>query len=299
VDPLKEVSEMKSVAVVLALGLLVCLGCSSKPPVGDLAVQAIKLEYKAMGGVPAQFKMAYKVSLNITGSTQEWMSDIVYSAKVDSIAPGGTIVRRITFDDFSIAELSGGNPTPDPEAAKYKGQYLWLKLGPAGEVADWKGLDGIRNYTPEQRDLKSVLVLLMTLSNPPMPAEPATVGTKWQSALEMPVMMGGGDFNQKVTTDYEVASFGTRAGTSCARIRFTSTCGGSGTGFRSADRKYWLEQQGTGRGELWFDYGSGLVIEYSLTLTVDQVRKYERAGKEDIATEASTVDSGIKIKVVR
>ncbi|MFZ1946363.1 MAG: hypothetical protein WAW06_02345 [bacterium] len=290
---------MRLVAVVLTLGLLVCLGCSSKPPVGNVAGEAIKLEYKTHGGVPAQFKMAYSVSLNIGGTTQEWMSDIVYSSKVDSIAPDGTIVRRITFDDFSIAELSGGAPTPDPEAAGYKGQYLWLKLGPAGEVADWKGLDGIRNYTPELRDLKSVLVLLMALSNPPMPAEAASVGTKWQTKLELPVMMAGGDFNLTITTNYEVASFGVRAGSSCARVRFTSDCVGSGTGFRSADRKYWLDQHGQGKGDLWFDHGSGLVIDYSLNLTVDQVRKYERAGKEDIATEASTVDSGIKIKVVR
>ena len=48
-----------------------------------------------------------------------------------------------------------------------------------------------------------------------------------------------------------------------------------------------------------FDYNAGLAIEYSLNLTADQVMKFERAGKEDIATETSTVDSGIKIKIVR
>jgi hypothetical protein len=290
---------MKLVAVVLALGLLVCLGCSSKPPVGNVAGEAIKLEYKTLGGLPTSFKMAYSITTNVAGSTQSWMSDIAYTSKVDSIAPDGTIVRRVTFGDFSISELSGGAPTPDPEAAGYKGQYLWLKLGPAGEVVDWKGLDAIRNFTPEQRDLKSVLVMLMAFANPPLPVEAATVGTKWQTKVEMPIVMGGGDFKQTVTTDYEVVSFGTRAGASCARIRIASTYAGSGTGFRSADRKYWLDQEGSGKGEMWFDYNAGLAIEYSLDLTADQVMKFERAGKEDIATETSTVDSGIKIKIVR
>ena len=105
--------------------------------------------------------------------------------------PEGSIIRRLTFDSFSITRYSGAAPAPDPDAAGYKNQYLWLKMGPDGQVADWKGLDGIKSYTSEGRSLTDVLVTQMTLLYQPLPKDPVTVGSTWQNNLEMPVTMRG------------------------------------------------------------------------------------------------------------
>ena len=50
---------------------------------------------------------------------------------------------------------------------------------------------------------------------------------------------------------------------------------------------------------MWFDFDNGLLVEYEMGVTADQNMSYERAGKTDVATEAATVDSQTKIKLVK
>lgn len=290
---------MKLAAVVLALGLVFYLGCGGGGKTSVAPTAPVKLDYKTLGGQLMQYKLTSSVTVNSQGSTESSISDITCSAKVESIGPDGVIVRRITLDDVSISSVSGGRPTPDPLAAEYKGQYLWLKMGPDGEILDWKGLDGISSYTADGRDLKNVFVLQMASLFRPLPKEAVTVGSVWQSVLEMPIRIMGGDFNQKVVTDFEVVGFGQRLGRNCAKIRTALVCSGEGTGFRGADRKFWVESQGQGKGEVWFDYDNGVMVEFSSNLTSDQTMKYERAGKEDVATEIATIDSEAKIRLAK
>jgi len=290
---------MKLAAVMLVLCLAFYLGCGGggKTPVSTMA--PVKLEYKTLGGQPVQYKMTSSVTVNLSGSTESSISDITYTAKVESIGPDGVIIRRITIDDISISSLSGGRPTPDPSAAEYKGEYLWLKMGPGGEVLDWKGLDGIRSYTAEDRNIKNVFMLEIASLFRPLPKEEVAVGSKWQDVLEVPIEIRGGDFKQKVTTGFEVVGFGQRAGRNCVKIRTAPAYEGEGTGSRGGDRKFWVESQGEGKGELWFDYDNGVLVEFSVGVTADQSLSYERSGKEDVATEAATVDSETRIKLVK
>lgn len=289
---------MKYLVWLVLLGLVFYMGCGGKAAVST-APQTVTLAYKQMGGQSSQYKMTSSVTVNLEGSTSSWISDITYSARVDSIAPDGVITRRLTFDAFSIVEQSGGKFTPDNEAAGYKGQYLWLKLGPAGEVLDWRGLDGIHSYTAEDRDLKNVLVQQMATLFQPLPKDEVSVGSTWQNAIEIPVTIRGGEFKQKVTADYQVVGFGQRSGRSCVKIQAKATYEGEGSGTRATDKKFWVDSQGQGKGMVWFDYENGLLVEYEMGATADQSLSYERAGKTDVATEAATVDSETKIKLVK
>jgi hypothetical protein len=295
----KGVRAMKLAAVVLVSGLAFCLGCGGGGKTSVAPTEPVKLEYKSLGGQPAHYQLTSSVTVNFEGSTESSISDIKYTAKVESIGPDGVIVRRITIDDISISEISGGRPTPDPAAAEYKGQYLWLKMGPAGEVLDWKGLDGISSYTAEGRDLKNVFVLQIASLFRPLPKEPITIGSTWQDVLMVPIQIRGGDFTQKATTEFEVTGFGQRAGRNCVKIRATGMYLGEGTGTRRGDRKFWVESEGAGKGEVWFDYENGLMVEFISSVTADQSMSYERAGKEDVATEAATVDSDVRIKLIK
>jgi hypothetical protein len=233
------------------------------------------------------------------GSTTSWVSDITYSARIESLAADGMIIRRLTFDAFSIFEQSGGRLEPDNAAAGYKGQYLWLRLGPAGEVVEWKGLDGIRSYTAEDRDLKNVLVQQMATIFQPLPGDEVNVGSKWQRSVEIPVNIRGGEFKQKISTDYEVIGFGQRSGRNCVKIQTKALVEGEGSGVRGGDKQFWVDSKGIGKGNVWFDYENGLLVEYELKVTADQTLSYERAGKADVATESATIDSQTQIKLVK
>jgi len=292
---------MKLAAALLTVCLLAGAGCGGGG--GGKAVSTaaapVNLMYKTMGGQPTQYKMTSSVTVNLQGSTDTWISDIAYTVEVESIAADGAVTRRITFDGFSISTVSGGQPIPDPAALDYKGQYLVLKMGPNGEIADWKGLDGIRSYTSESRDLKNVLVQQMAQLFQPLPKEGVNVGSKWQTTFEMPVEIGGGEYNQKIVTDYEVTGFGQRSGRNCVRVRTLTIFQGQGSGTRGGGRQFWVDSQGGGKGELWFDYDNGVLVDYDAGGTADQNMSYERAGKEDVATEAITVDTQTKIKLVK
>ena len=288
---------MKSVVLVVIVGLSVILGCGGKATL-EKTPEVVSLVYKDLGGEYVQYKASSSVTFNYAGTVRSWLSDITYSVRIDSIAADGTIDRRMKFDDFVMGEISGGRLNLDPDADKYKGEALWLKLGGDGELIDWKGLEGIRGYTPEDRDLKHVLVQQMATLFQPLGQGEVGQGSRWQGTVEIPLKIRGGEFTQTVTTDYEIVGFARRLGRDCAKIKITLTLEGEGSGTRGADRKFWVDSVGDGEGEVWFDYVNGLVVEYVAAVTATQDFSYERAGKEDVKTEFATIDSESKIKLV-
>jgi hypothetical protein len=286
---------MRLVSLVVLVGLVVWVGCGG----GGMgaAPESVTLEYKKMGGEYVQYKASTSVTYNLGGTIRSWLSEMVYSVRIDTIMPDGTTERRMKFDDFMMGDISGSRLSLDPSADKYVGEDLWLKLGPDGELVDWKGLDGVRAYTVENRNLKHVLVQMMAQMFQPMQSGPVSVGSSWQTTVEIPITIRGGDFNQKVIADYQLDGFAKKAGRPCAKIKVSIRFEGEGEGTRGPDRKFWVTSEGEGKGDLWFDYVDGLVVEYNTTATATQDISYERAGKEDVATDFATIDSESKIKL--
>jgi hypothetical protein len=196
-----------------------------------------------------------------------------------------------------MGELAGSRLEYDPDAEKYKGESLWLKLGPEGELTDWRGLDGVRGFSISDQDLKDDIVQMMAQLFQPFGEEEVTIGSTWQRVLEIPIRRRGGEINQKITIDYTVDGFGTRAGRPCVKLKTKTQFEGEGEGKLGGDKSFWVDAVGDGEGQIWFDYADGVPVESSGKATITSDFSYERAGKEDVKTETATIDVEQKIRL--
>jgi hypothetical protein len=279
--------------------LVVSLGCGGGGGGLSTGPQTVSLAYKKAGGEYIQYKASTSITYNVGGTIRQSLHDITYSVRVDSIYEDGAIDRRLKFDEFVMGELSGSRLELDPDAEKYKGEALYLKIGPDGELVDWKGLDGIRGYTVSETNLKDDIVQMMTEFFQPLADEEVGVGSTFQRVVEIPVRRPGGDIDFSITIDYKVEGFGTRDGRACVKLKTESLIEAEGEGERGGGRKYWVSLTGDGGGEFWFDYENGLPVESSGKATITSDFSYERAGKEDVATQFATIDVETKTKIVQ
>ncbi len=282
-----------------ALGIIAVLlvGCGGGSGV-EKGTQKVSLAYGDLGKQYVQYKASTSVTYNLAGVIRQALRDITFSVRVDSIHPDGTIERRIKFDDFVMGEIAGNKLEPDPNAEKYKGEWLYLKLGPDGELVDWKGLEGIHGYTVADQNLKDDIVQTMVQFFQPLYKEEVGVGSKWQAVIEIPIRRRGGEIKQKVTVDYLVEGFGKKAGRPCVKIATKAHVDGEGEGEMAGGKKFWISTTGDGNGEIWYDYVNGLPVESSGTATITSDFSYERAGKEDVKTQTATIDVEEKIKLI-
>jgi hypothetical protein len=277
--------------------LIIALGCGGG---GGLSTgpQTVSLAYKDAGGEYVQYKASTSITYNVGGTIRQSLHDITYSVRVDSIYEDGTIDRRLKFDDFVMGELSGSRLELDPDAEKYRGEALYLKIGPDGELLDSQGLDGIRGYTVSEKNLKDDIIQMMAEFFQPLSDEDVGVGSTFQRVVEIPVRRPGGDIDFSITIDYKVEGFGKKDGRSCVKMKTESLIEAEGEGERGGGRKYWVALTGDGDGEFWFDYENGIAVESSGKATITSDFSYERAGKEDVATQFATIDVETKTKII-
>jgi hypothetical protein len=287
---------MRYVSWVLLAVLTVVVGCGGGL---DTTPKSVSLAYKGMGGEYVQYKSSTSITYNVEGRVQSALHDIIYSVRIDSIAPDGTIDRRLKFDEFVMGELSGGKLELDPNASKYKGENLYLKLGPEGELLDWKGLNGIRGYTISDQSLKDDIIQMMVQFFQPLGQDEVTVGSTWKREIEIPVKRRGGEIIQRATITYTVEGFGNKGGRSCVKMKTKVHLSGEGSGEISGGKKFWVDAEGDGQGDLWFDYAEGLPVESSGSATITSDFSYERAGKEDVTSDFATIDVETKMKLVK
>ncbi len=284
---------MRSASLALLAGLIFCLGC------GGGAVKTtgepVTLAFGDLGGVPVD----YEVDLSITTGegARNWISSFDFAMKVEELTAEGGVNRRFDFDNFAITIYSGSTPEADPNAGDFTGEFLTMKQDAAGNILDWIGLDGIKGRTPGGPGYKTMLVYVMFRMNQPPPPDPVTVGTTWQGSFETPVPMAGNQVPMKGTMDYEVAGFGTKAGRDCVKIKARIRISGIGDRLVGEKEEPSFEHEEEGKGEIWWDYANGVVVEFTCNSSANQTYRRERAGKTDIAVDHSGVDSEIKIKM--
>ncbi len=287
---------MKRLVALAVIGIL-GLSCGGKPTMVG-APEVVTLSFDKMGGRYLHYKASSGVTVNMAGKVSSWVGEITFSARIDTVNPDGSIERRFKFDEFVLGEISsGGTLVPDPEAPGYKGESMWLKLGRDGSLVDWKGLEAVRGRTPDGTSLKDFIVTQVVSLFQPPPESEIRVGSKWQRTVEIPIHVKGGEFKSDVTTDYEVVGFGMKDGHRCVKLKTKMMIKGEGSGERGT-KKFWVSTYGEGEGEIWFDYENGYVVEYREKVTATQDHSYERAGKTDVKTETSTIDSEVTIKLI-
>jgi hypothetical protein len=285
---------MRLMGLVLIVAVVCVLGCGGKTTV-QRAAEPVTLAFGEAGGQYLSYEADFGINNNLGGSVRSWLCTIDFRSKVDNITAEG-MERRFEFDEFTVTHVAAGRPEPDPNTPEYAGATLWLKTDPEGAVVDWKGLDGVGGRTTDARRFKEYIVyqLMCMLQLPP--DEPVNAGSTWQNEFEMEVSTGAVRAMYKTVLDCTVEGFGIRGGRECAKINTGITVDADGTGSMGG-KETWFESREDGTGEIWFDYQNGLVVEYTAKTTASQETRSERAGKEDITTTVSTVDSEVKFRL--
>jgi hypothetical protein len=224
------------------------------------------------------------------------MSETRASVAVMAMPEDGSIVRSLTYNDFTMGEISGtGTLVPVPSAEEYVGETVQFTIDAEGKLIDWKGLDGISEMTVEGNAYADFIVQQLNEIYQPLPDYPVTVGGKWQRNVETMIPVGGGDLINKIQIDYELVGFGQKSGRDCARIKTKYLVMGSAQGRRRG--KFWITTVGKGSGEMWFDYNAGVMVELSKKLTITRDLRYERAGEEDVASASTSIAREFKVKL--
>jgi hypothetical protein len=287
---------MRFLGFVVIIAMAFILGCGGGAAVQQ-AAQPVKLEFKTMGDEYVDYVADLSINSNIEGSVTAWLSTIDLGAKVDLINDEG-IERRLRFDKFAITMIAGDRPEPDPNAPEYAGATLFLKLGEGGDLLDWKGLDGVGGRTVDGRSFKQYLVYqLLSMFQPP-PDEPVNAGSTWQREFAMEMRTGAVMAEFTTTMTYALEGFGLKDGHECAKIDIKVRIDAKGEGsIGGKDTSF--ESSADGTGEIWFDHVNGMIVAYSTKTTTTKQTETERAGKEDITTMATTLDSEVKIRLAK
>jgi hypothetical protein len=256
----------------------------------------VVLEYQSLNNEDMHYKANTNIDTNVGGQTRTWMSETKAAVAVVSMPDDGSIVRSLTYNDFTMGEISGtGSLVPNPGASDYIGETVQLTIDAEGKLVDWKGLDGISMMTVEGNAYRDFIVQQLLEIYQPLPDYPVAVGGKWQRSVETMIPVGGGDLINKIDIDYELAGFGRKAGRDCAKIKTKYVILGSAQGRRRG--KFWITTAGEGSGEIWFDYNAGLMVEFSQKVTITRDYRYERAGEEDVASMTTSVAREFKVKL--
>jgi hypothetical protein len=275
----------------VAVGFI--LGCGGGPAV-QRADQPIALEFRDAGDY-IDYVADFGIDANMEGSVISWLATIDFKVAVDSITDRAA-ERRFEFDDFTITRIRAERPEPDPNAPEYSGTNLWLKMDADGALNDWKGLDAVRGRTVDGRSFKEYIVYqLLGLFQPP-PDQPVNAGSTWQNQYVMEIRTGAVEAEFTTTLDYAVEGFGVLKGRECAKISIAVEVAASGEGIMGG-KETSMESSGEGAGEIWFDHVNGVIIKYNYKITSTVQTRTERAGKEDITTDVTTLDSIIKFEL--
>ncbi|MGD8628390.1 MAG: hypothetical protein PVH52_04875 [bacterium] len=284
---------MRFASLALLAGLIFCLGC------GGGAVQTtgepVTLTFGDLGGMPVEYEA--DVSVTTGEGARNWICSFDFSMTVKELMADGGIDRRFDFDNFAVTNYSGSTPEPDPNAGEYSGEFLTLEQDAKGKIVDWRGLDGIKGSTPGGPRFKFMLVYVMFRMNQPPPSTPVTVGSTWQGSFETPVRMAGNEVAMKGTMEYEVEGYGVKAGRDCVKIKTAIQIDGVGDRTVGDQEQLSFEHKEEGKGEMWWDYKNGVIVEFTSDSTANQTYRREIAGKTDVTTDYSGVDTEIKIKM--
>jgi hypothetical protein len=284
---------MRLLGLVSIIAIAFVLGCGGGPAV-QRAAQPVKLEFRDKGDY-LDYVADFGIDTNMGGSVISWLTTFEFKVKVDSITEA-TAERRFEFGKFTVTRIRAERPEPDPNAPEYEGTTLWLKMDPDGSLSDWKGLDAVRGRTVDGRSFKEYIVYQLLAMFQPPPDEPVNAGSTWQDQFAMEIRTGAVKAGFTTTIDYTVEGFGVLNGRECAKINIAVDIAAEGEGSIGGKETSMMDSGG-GTGEIWFDYASGLIVEYNYKTTTTRETRTERAGKEDITTDVITLDSVIKIKL--
>jgi len=275
--------RLGTVPLLLAVVSIWVVGCAAPPEVELAPGEKLELEYRVVDGL--KYKAKSFTATNYEGLAQDYMTENRYVTSLDSIYSDGTTVRHLQFTEYSQVTYQGGEAVFDPEAKMVEGEQLWVRLGPKGEILDWRGLEGVRSFTSEDRNLRQMIVHGAALSFLILPREPVGSGDEWTQTVEMPIHMRQGVLDFKVTNTYRLVGLREKNGHRCARINVTSVVVGTGEGHdEMRDYHFSIDIEGEGKGEIYFGHELGYLVFSHQEMNLETEHTSVR-GREEPKTE--------------
>jgi len=276
-------SRFVSAGVLLATVAALVVGCGGAPEIQMAPGEKLSLSYKLIDGL--SYKGKSFQTTNYKGFANDSMTENKFRTSVDSLYSDGTIVRTLRYDEYSIVTYSGGQAIFDDGAKMIEGEQLWLKVDASGGIVDWRGLEGVRSYTSEERNQRETMVQSVALSFLTLPPGPVGQGDTWSQTVEMPIDIRQGELNLKVTNHYTLAGIATRNGYTCAKIDMISeSVGTGGGGDESRAYSFDVDIEGEGKGAVYFGLDEGYLI-FSHEETNLQTEHTSIRGREEAKTE--------------
>lgn len=276
-------SKLLSACLPAAMIPWLVLGCGGAPQMEMAPGEKLELKYVEVQDLV--YKTKSFTTTNYKGFAQDAMTENEFTTSLDSIYADGSIVRRVTFDEYSQVTYSGGQAIFDPEAKMIEGESLWLKVGATGEIIDWRGLEGVRSYNSEDRNLRETIVQGMALNFMTLPDGPVGAGDTWTQEVTMDIGVRQGSMSFAVTNTYELLGITMKNGRKCARIGVMSDLVGTGHG-EDPGRKYRFDMdvQGEGKGEIAFGLEEGYLVFSHEEVNLETEHRSVR-GREEEKTE--------------
>ncbi len=269
--------------VLLTSIAVLVFGCGGAPEIQMAPGEKLTLSYKVTDGL--SYKGKSFQTTNYKGFASDAMTENKFTTSVDSLYPDGVVIRTLKYDEYSMVTYSGGQAIFDDEARTIEGEQLWLKVDPTGEILDWRGLEGIRSFTSEERNRRETMVQSVALSFPTLPQGPVGQGDTWSQIVEMPIDVRQGQLTLKVTNHYCLTGIATKNGIKCAKISMNSEIVGTGEGGDNARAySFNVDIEGEGKGDVYFGIDEGYVV-FSHVETNLQTEHTSIRGREEAKTE--------------
>lgn len=241
---------------------LYILACSStsKMSLSEMGAQGLKIDYNTKAGFSARYEMSsdQDVTQDMMGQKQKFSTNTksVVNMTVSEIK-ANAIIYDLDYESVNINTNMPNAPNMDSFKEELLKAKIHIESDESGNVSNISGLGTLKETqlgTNLEIGLKSIF--------PVFSSNKVKFGDTWTQDTDETVTSGPLEITIKTKTTYTLAGVEQALNRECLKINFETKSTLSGSGNQGgADLTY--DAIGSGSGEIFFDYGDGIVVSQS------------------------------------